>query len=74
MVVKAGSVPHPMEDNHYIELIQILKDGEVIAEKMLFPHDEPKPNSILKMQAMFLQGHYATFMGSGNQNRENLIN
>jgi len=26
--VKVGSVPHPMEDNHYIEWIEILADGK----------------------------------------------
>ncbi len=27
--VKVGSVPHPMEDKHYIEWIQLLTDGGV---------------------------------------------
>jgi len=27
--VKVGSVPHPMEEKHYIEWIEIIADGEV---------------------------------------------
>ena len=39
--VKVGSVPHPMEEDHYIELIQIIKDGKVLEGKRLKPGDEP---------------------------------
>ncbi|RME52118.1 desulfoferrodoxin [Candidatus Woesearchaeota archaeon] len=42
VVVKVGSVPHPMEEDHYIELIQLLQGDKVIAERRLFPGDEPK--------------------------------
>ena len=42
VIVKIGSIPHPMEDNHYIELVQILKGKRVIAEKRLYPGEEPK--------------------------------
>lgn len=40
--VKIGSIPHPMEDKHYIELVQLLQDGKVIAEKRLFPGQKPE--------------------------------
>ena len=39
--VKVGSVPHPMENEHYIELIQLIKDSEVVIGKRLKPGDEP---------------------------------
>ena len=39
--VTVGSVPHPMEEDHWIELIQALKDGEVVAEKRLKAGEEP---------------------------------
>jgi len=42
VTVKVGSVPHPMEEGHYIELIQLIKDGDVVAGKRLTPRDEPK--------------------------------
>jgi superoxide reductase len=39
--VKVGSMDHPMEENHYIELIQIIKDGVIIGGKRLKPGDKP---------------------------------
>lgn len=46
--VKVGSVPHPMEEGHFIELIQILKDGEIVAEKRLKPSDAPEAEFCLE--------------------------
>jgi superoxide reductase len=39
--VKVGSVPHPMEDAHYIEWISIIADGKVCT-KFLKPGDAPE--------------------------------
>ncbi len=39
--VVVGSTLHPMEDDHYIELVQLLVDGVVVYENRLFPGDEP---------------------------------
>ena len=39
--VKVGSTPHPMEEKHYIELIQLVKDGNVVIGMRLKPGDEP---------------------------------
>ena len=39
--VKVGSVPHPMEKDHYIELIQLVKDNKVVIDQRLKPGDEP---------------------------------
>lgn len=39
--VKIGSMPHPMEEKHYIIMIQIMDRGMVIAEKRLYPGEEP---------------------------------
>ena len=39
--VKIGSVPHPMEEKHYIEWIQIVADG-VTQRKYLQPGDAPE--------------------------------
>ncbi|MEA2003999.1 MAG: desulfoferrodoxin [archaeon] len=40
--VSVGSVPHPMDGEHYIEIIEILKDGKVVLSKRLSPGDEPE--------------------------------
>ena len=39
--VKVSSVPHPMEENHYIEWIEIIADGRACRE-FLNPGDEPE--------------------------------
>ncbi len=39
--VKVGSVPHPMEENHYIEWIEVIADGKAY-RKFLKPGDAPE--------------------------------
>lgn len=39
--VKVGSVPHPMEDSHYIEWIEITAGGKT-CKKFLKPGDKPE--------------------------------
>ncbi|MCK4730352.1 MAG: desulfoferrodoxin [Candidatus Aenigmarchaeota archaeon] len=40
--VKVGSIPHPMEENHYICLIQLVKDGKVLTGRRLNPGEKPE--------------------------------
>lgn len=39
--VKVGSVPHPMEEKHYIEWIEVIADG-CVYRKFLNPGDAPE--------------------------------
>ena len=39
--VKVGSIPHPMEEKHYIEWIEIIADGRY-CRKFLKPGDKPE--------------------------------
>jgi len=39
--VKVGEVPHPMEEKHYIEWIEIIADG-IVHRKFLKPGDKPE--------------------------------
>jgi len=39
--VSVGSALHPMEDKHYIELIEVLGNGKVIASYQPSPGEEP---------------------------------
>ena len=41
ILVKVGSVPHPMEESHYIEWIEIIVDGKY-CRKFLKPGDKPE--------------------------------
>ncbi|MHC4122140.1 MAG: desulfoferrodoxin [Planctomycetota bacterium] len=39
--IKVGSVPHPMEEKHYIEWIELLANGKAYRQ-FLAPGDEPE--------------------------------
>ena len=41
ILVKVGSVPHPMEEKHYIEWIEVIIDGNLYV-KFLKPGDKPE--------------------------------
>jgi superoxide reductase len=41
IIVKVGSVPHPMEEKHYIEWIEIIADGKVYRQ-FLAPGGQPE--------------------------------
>lgn len=41
VTVKVGSVPHPMEEQHYIEWIEVIADGTVYRQA-LKPGDAPE--------------------------------
>lgn len=45
--VKVGSIPHPMEEKHYIEWIQIIADG-MAYRKFLKPGEKPEAEFDLK--------------------------
>jgi len=47
--VKVGSVPHPMEDKHYIEWIQIIADGKY-CRKFLKPGEKPEVEFEIKAE------------------------
>jgi len=47
--VKVGSVPHPMEEKHYIEWIEIIADGKY-CRKFLKPGN--KPEAEFKIEAI----------------------
>ncbi len=41
VVVKVGSAPHPMEEKHYIEWVEIIS-GDKIYRRFLSPGEEPE--------------------------------
>jgi superoxide reductase len=47
--VKVGSIPHPMEEKHYIEWIEIIVDGNVY-RKFLKPGDKPEAEFEIKAE------------------------
>ena len=48
IIVQVGSIPHPMEEKHYIEWIEIITDREIYRH-FLKPGD--KPETLFKIKA-----------------------
>jgi superoxide reductase len=40
-LIKVGAAPHPMEEKHYIEFVELIADGRV-CRKFLKPGDRPE--------------------------------
>jgi superoxide reductase len=47
--VKVGSIPHPMEEKHYIEWIELIAD-EKVYRKFLTPKDKPEAEFEIKAE------------------------
>ena len=47
--VRVGDVPHPMEEKHYIEGIEVIADGESY-RKFLKPGDKPEAEFEIRLQ------------------------
>lgn len=63
VTVKVGSIPHPMEEAHYIQWIEVI-DGDKISRKMLKPGEAPeatfcvKSDKVVAREYCNLHGHW----------------
>ncbi|MDD5331874.1 MAG: desulfoferrodoxin [Candidatus Nanoarchaeia archaeon] len=48
VLVKVGSIDHPMIEEHYISLIQIFKGDKLTSEKKLYPGERPEAEFFIK--------------------------
>ncbi|MAG08729.1 desulfoferrodoxin [Candidatus Woesearchaeota archaeon] len=46
--VKVSTVEHPMEEKHYITLIQLIKDEKTIESRKLYPGEKPEAEFCLE--------------------------
>ncbi len=56
VTVKVGSVPHPMEEKHYIEWIEIIADGKAYRQ-FLKPGDAPEAVFVIKANKIEAREH-----------------
>ena len=49
IIVKVGSVPHPMEEKHYIEWIEVIVDGKAYRQ-FLNPGEAPESTFAIKAE------------------------
>jgi len=61
VTVKVGSIPHPMEDNHYIEWVEVASDGKAYRE-FLKPGDSPEATFQIKAEKITAR-EYCTLHG-----------
>ena len=54
--VKVGDVPHPMEEKHYIEWIELITDGDG-CRKFLKPGDKPEAKFEIRPQKVAAREH-----------------
>ena len=52
--VKVGSVPHPMEEKHFIEWIQVIADGKS-CRKFLKPGGPPEAEFVIKAEKLIVR-------------------
>lgn len=57
--VKVGSIPHPMEEKHYIEWIEIITDGGS-CRKFLKPGDKPEAEFEIEPQKVKAAREYCS--------------
>ncbi len=55
-LVKVGSVPHPMEENHYIEWIELIADGAAYRQ-FLKPGDAPEATFSIDAEQVTAREH-----------------
>lgn len=57
VLVKVGSIPHPMEEKHFIEWIEVwTEDGEIL-RKYLNPGDKPEAEFSLTKKIVAVREH-----------------
>jgi superoxide reductase len=54
--VKIGSVPHPMEENHYIEWVEVITDGKAYRQ-FLKPGQSPEASFKLEAASVVAREH-----------------
>lgn len=62
IIVKVGEVPHPMEDKHYIEWIEII-NGDYINRKHLKPGDKPEAEFYIQYSDKLVAREYCNLHG-----------
>lgn len=68
VTVKVGSIPHPMEDNHYIEWVEVVSDGKAYRQ-FLKPGDSPEATFEIKAEKITAR-EYCTLHGLWKKGEE----
>ena len=62
-LVKVGSMPHPMEEKHYIEFIEIITKDNKSDKKFLSPGDKPEAEFCIDIKNILFAREYCNLHG-----------
>ena len=63
ILVQIGSVPHPMEEEHYIEFIEVITKDNKSNKKFLSPRDKPEAEFCIDIENILLVREYCNLHG-----------
>lgn len=63
IIVKVGSVPHPMEEKHYIEWIEVITKDNKSDKKFLSPGDSPEAEFSIPLEKVLFAREYCNLHG-----------
>ncbi len=63
VLVKIGSMPHPMEEKHYIEWIEIITKDNKSDKKFLKPGDKPEAEFCMPIENILFAREYCNLHG-----------
>jgi superoxide reductase len=63
VTVKVGSVPHPMEEKHYIEWIEIITRDNKSDKKFLLPGEKPEAEFCIPIEDILFAREYCNLHG-----------
>lgn len=61
--VKVGSIPHPMEESHYIEWIEVIDEEGKVLRKFLKPGESPEADFCIKTKGKLTVREYCNIHG-----------
>jgi len=61
--VKVGSIPHPMEESHYIEWIEVIDEDGKVLKKFLKPGESPEADFCIKAKGKLTVREYCNIHG-----------
>ncbi len=63
ILVKIGSVPHPMEEKHYIEFIEVITKDNKSDKKFLNPGEKPEAEFCIDFDNVLFAREYCNLHG-----------
>lgn len=72
ILVKVGKIAHPMLPEHWIQWIELYKDGELVKHQDLQPGDLPQAEFIIGLESLdqFMAREHCNIHGTWQSNKD----